>query len=69
MSRQIVGFDADFDKTPERIQKIVDNGPGEKYYCTDGYLGYVDIVWYHNVKFASQAKKLTEQGIAFISIL
>lgn len=45
LPRQIVGFDAAFDKAPERIQKIVDNGPEAKYYCTDGYLGYVDIVY------------------------
>ena len=45
LPRQIVGLDAAFDKTPERIQKIVDNGPKAKYYCTDGYLGYVDIVY------------------------
>ncbi len=45
LPRPIVGFDAAFDKTPERIQKIVDNGPETKYYCTDGYLGYVDIVY------------------------
>ena len=35
--RQIVGFDAAFDKSPERIQKIVDAGPEAKYYCTDEY--------------------------------
>lgn len=43
--RQIVGFDAAGDKSPERIQKIVDSGPQAKYYCTDGYLGYIDIVY------------------------
>lgn len=43
--RQIIGFDVAFDKSPERIQKIVDNGPEADYYCTDGYFGYVDIVY------------------------
>ena len=43
--RQIVGFDAAFDKSPERIQRMVDKGPEAKYYCTDGYWGYVDIVY------------------------
>ena len=43
--RQIVGFDAAFDKSPERIQKIVDAGPEAKYYCTDGYSGYIDIAY------------------------
>lgn len=36
LPRQIAGFDAAFDKTSERIQKIADNGPEAKYYCTDG---------------------------------
>lgn len=33
--RQIVGYDVAFDKSPNRIQKIVDNGPEAEYYCTD----------------------------------
>ncbi len=43
--QQIIGFDVGFDKSPERIQNIVDNGPEADYYCTDGYFGYVDIVY------------------------
>ena len=43
--RQIVGFDAASDKSLERIQKIVDNGPEAEFYCTDGYRGYMDIVY------------------------
>ncbi len=43
--RQIVGFDVAFDKSPERVQGIVDNSPEAKKYCTDGWLGYVDVVY------------------------
>ena len=43
--RQIVGFDIAADKSPERIQAIVDSAPEAKNYCTDGYLGYVDIIY------------------------
>ena len=43
--RQIVGFDVARDKSPKRIQRIVDNAPWAKKYCTDGYLGYVDIIY------------------------
>jgi IS1 family transposase len=43
--RQIVGFDVAYDKSPERIQDIVDAAPEAKHYCTDGYFGYVDIVY------------------------
>lgn len=45
LPRQIVGFDAAYDKSPERIQSIVDNEPEAEYYCTDGYLGYVDVIY------------------------
>ena len=43
--RQIVGFDVAFDKTPKRIQNIVDSAPCAKAYATDGFLGYIDIVY------------------------
>ena len=43
--RQIVGFAVAADKSPERIQGIVDSAPEAQSYCTDGYLGYVDIVY------------------------
>ena len=43
--RQIVGFDVAYDKSPGRIQKIVDNFPEAERYCTDGFLGYVDVVY------------------------
>jgi IS1 family transposase len=43
--RQIVGFDAARDKSPERIQSIIDNAPEAETYYTDGYLGYIDVVY------------------------
>jgi IS1 family transposase len=43
--RQITGFDVAFDKSPERIQAIVDNAPEAENYCTDGWLGYVDVAY------------------------
>jgi IS1 family transposase len=45
LPRQIVGFDVAFDKSPKRIQAIVDNAPKAENYCTDGWLGYVDVVY------------------------
>ena len=44
--REIGGFDVAFDKLPERIQEIVDNSPTVDFYYTDGYCGYVDVVYY-----------------------
>jgi len=43
--RQIVGFDVAADKSSERRQAIVDSAPEARYYCTDGCLGYIDIVY------------------------
>ena len=45
LPRQIVGFDVALDKSPKRIQAIVDNAPEAKNYCTDGWNGYVDVVY------------------------
>jgi IS1 family transposase len=43
--RQIVGFDAAFDKSPARIQHIVDDAPEAERYCTDGWSGYIDVIY------------------------
>ena len=43
--RQIVGIDAAFDKSPERIQALVDASPPAEKYCTDGWSGYADVVY------------------------
>lgn len=43
--RLIAGFDVAFDKSPERRQAIVDSAPQAEKYCTDGCLGYIDIVY------------------------
>ena len=45
LPRQIVGFDVAFDKSPERIQAIVDNAPEADKYCTDGWWGYVNVIY------------------------
>jgi len=33
------------DKSSRTIQKIVDAAPETKIYCTDGYSGYLDVVF------------------------
>lgn len=45
LPRQIVGFDVAFDKSPKRIQAIVDNAPEADKYYSDGWLGYADVVY------------------------
>jgi len=63
--RQIVGFAVAFDKSPERIQDIVDNSPEAKNYATDGYLGYIDIVYpgKHIRNVANKNDTFTVEGI------
>ena len=43
--RQIVWFDVAYDKSPGRIQQIVDNAYDAEKYCTDGYGGYIDVAY------------------------
>lgn len=65
LPRQIVGIDAAYDKSPERIQKIVDNGPEAECYCTDGYLGYVDVIYpgKHIRNACNKSDTFTVEGI------
>ncbi len=43
--RMIMGFDVASDKTSQRIQRIVDSAPEARRYCTDGYVGYLDVIY------------------------
>ena len=43
--RQIVGHLVSPDRSAQTIQKMVDEVPWAKRYCTDGYFGYLDVVF------------------------
>jgi len=43
--RQILGHVASQNKMPGTIQKMVNTAPESEYYCTDGYPGYLDVVF------------------------
>ena len=43
--RQIVGHLVSLDRSAQTIQKMVDEVPWAKRYCTDGYFGYLDVVF------------------------
>jgi hypothetical protein len=43
--RQIAAFDVAADKCSWRIQRMVDEAAWAKKYCTDGYFGYLDVVY------------------------
>jgi len=65
LPRQIVGFDVALDKSPERIQFIVDNAPEAKCYCTDGWLGYTDIIYpgFHIRNIRNKSDTFTVEGV------
>lgn len=43
--RQIAGIDVAFDKSSRRIQAIVDAVPPAEKYCTDGWGGYLNVIY------------------------
>lgn len=43
--RQLVGFEVSVKKSAEIIQNIVDNAPEANFYCSDGYVGYLDVIY------------------------
>ena len=63
--RQIVGFSVATDKSPERIQSIVDSAPDADRYCTDGYLGYIDVIYpgKHIRNISNKNDTFTVEGI------
>ena len=63
--RQIVGFDVAQDKSPKRLQAMVDSAPEANNYCTDGYLSYIDLVYLgkHIRNVANKDDTFTVEGI------
>ena len=45
LPRRIVGFDVAYDKSPERIQAMVDRVSWAKAYYSDGWSGYKDVIY------------------------
>ena len=43
--RQIVGYDISFDKSRERIQKLIDSSPKADHYYSDAYSAYSEICY------------------------
>ena len=43
--RQVVGFEVSMEKSSRIIQNIVDNAPEADFYCSDGYVGYLDVIY------------------------
>ena len=63
--RQIVGYDIAFDKSRERIQKLVDSSPKADHYYSDAYFAYAEICYegkHSSLKNKSQT--YTVEGIS-----
>lgn len=45
LPRQIVGFDVAYDKSSERIQAMVDTASPANRYTSDGWSGYMDVIY------------------------
>lgn len=63
--RQILGHVVSRDKSAQTIQKMVDAAPEAGQYCTDGYAGYLDVVFPGNHIFNIYNKRdtFTVEGV------
>jgi len=63
--RKIYGFDVAYDKSPKRIQDMVDGAIEAEKYCTDGYLGYIDIAYpgKHIRNVRDKSETFTVEGV------
>ena len=63
--RQIVSFAVAFDKSPVRLQSIIDNAPDAEKYATDGFFGYIDLAYpgKHIRNISNKNDTFTVEGI------
>ena len=63
--RQIVGFAVATERLTEHIQAMVDAAPETKKYFTDGFLGYIDIIYpgEHIRNISNKNDTFTVEGI------
>ena len=63
-TRNIVGYDAAFDKHTQRIQSTVDSAPKADYYYSDAYFGYKDICYegFH-LSLNNKSQTYTVEGV------
>ncbi|MDR1002548.1 MAG: hypothetical protein LBL82_04670, partial [Oscillospiraceae bacterium] len=64
--RMVVGFDVARDKSSRRIQAMVDSAPRAEKYCSDGYVGYLDVDYYgaeHVRNVHNKADTYTVEGV------
>ena len=52
--RQILGYDIAFDRSRERIQKLVDNSAKASKYCSDAYSAYAEVCYVRYTYFSKE---------------
>lgn len=63
--RQIVGHVVSADKSSRTIQKMVDAAPEAQEFCTDGYSGYLDVIFpgKHVFNVHNKSNTFTVEGV------
>ena len=62
--RQIVGYDIAFDRSQERIQKLVDNSAKASKYYSDAYSVYSEICYEgHHTSLKNKSQTYTVEGV------
>ena len=62
--RQIVGYDIAFDRSQERIQKLVDNSAKASKYYSDAYSAYSQICYEgHHTSLKNKSQTYTVEGV------
>ena len=63
--RQIVGHVVSADKSSRTIQKMVDAAPEAQEFCTDGYSGYLDVIFpgKHIFNVHNKSDTFTVEGV------
>ena len=62
--RQIVGYDIAFDKSRERIQRLVDNSPKALQYYSDAYPAYSEICYEgSHLSLKNKSQTCTVEGV------
>ena len=63
--RQIVGHMVSADKSSRTIQQMVDAAPKAQKYCTDGYSGYLDVIFpgKHIFNVHNKSDTFTVEGV------
>ena len=62
--RQIVGYDLAFDKSRERIQKLVDSSPKADHYYSDAYSAYSEICYEgKHTSLKNKSQTYTVEGV------